>query len=118
MNSNEDHKKQSTDEPIYIGNIGEGDENADWIKVANGGRGQRLDLAAHHTIMAPYYLHRGEYEKAQRERDLEAILIGNGADGDISLAEHHSIMIRYFDALGETDLAQRHRNSLAKLQVS
>ena len=108
---------QDDKEPIYIGNIGEGDDNADWIKLANGGRGQRQDLAAHHTIMIRHYQERGEHAKAERERELETILIGHGGDGDISLAEHHAIMVRYFDAIGETAMAQRHREKLASLQA-
>lgn len=64
------------EEAVYIGNIGAGDRQADWIKTADGGAAQRADLAAHHTIMADYYAAQGDTARAEQELHLAAILTG------------------------------------------
>lgn len=52
----------------------EDDARAGWIKSAEWGPSLRVDLAAHHDIMARYYDEMGDILAAERERKLVAIL--------------------------------------------
>lgn len=100
--------------PIYIGNIGAGDFNTDWLKVIAGGKYQRQDLAASHMNMVRYYTEKGEAAKAQHEQKLLDILTSAG-EGETTLVEHCDIMIRYFEAEGDAYGAERMRKMRAHL---
>lgn len=48
-------------------NIDEGDINADWIKLVNGGRSRIRELAIHKKLAAQYAKEEGETAEAETE---------------------------------------------------
>ena len=53
----------------HIGNIGEGDENADWIKRVRGGASNRNELRAHARLSLQYAEENGDALAAKVAQD-------------------------------------------------
>lgn len=53
----------------HIGNIGEGDANADWIKRVRGGASNRNELRAHARLALQYAEENGDALAAQQAQE-------------------------------------------------
>ena len=63
------------EQPKKIINIDEGDHNADWIKLVNGGKSREQELAIHEELAKQYAAEAGEEasEEAGEEAGEEAV---------------------------------------------
>ena len=63
------------EQPKKIINIDEGDHNADWIKLVNGGKSREQELAIHEELAKQYAAEAGEEasEEAGEEAVAEAV---------------------------------------------
>ncbi len=63
------------EQPKKIINIDEGDHNADWIKLVNGGKSREQELAIHEELAKQYAAEAGEEvaDETEPAADAEAV---------------------------------------------